>query len=250
MTNPRILVVDDDEESRALVRVALEREGFSVLEAGDGAEALDVVTKESPDLVILDVNLPTMGGFDVLARLRLVHSVPVIMARVSAIDGRAVEQLAAQAEARRKKQEEEKPEDREGARRWALTREQRLTYMKELPADNRIVEGKLWSDPKRAEVSVEKEFADDLVLSKVDFGELEHKYVARYGPETGKTVAATIRDKAKELVANPKSLLEVGAELREVYSNSLMLREDDGHRFGEDLSDKDKQALIAFLATL
>ena len=95
-----------------------------------------------------------------------------------------------------------------------------------------------------------KEFADDLVLSKVDFGKLEAKYVARYGPETGKTVAATIRDKAKDLVANPKSLLEVGAELREVYSNSLMLREDDGHRFGEDLSDKDKQALIAFLATL
>jgi two-component system phosphate regulon response regulator PhoB len=79
VTNPRILVVDDDEESRALVRVALEREGFSVLEAGDGAEALEVVTKETPDLVVLDVNLPTMGGFDVLSRLRLVHSVPVIM---------------------------------------------------------------------------------------------------------------------------------------------------------------------------
>jgi len=79
VTNPRILVVDDDEESRALVRVALEREGFSVLEAGDGADALEVVTKESPDLVVLDVNLPTMGGFDVLSRLRLVHSVPVIM---------------------------------------------------------------------------------------------------------------------------------------------------------------------------
>jgi hypothetical protein len=95
-----------------------------------------------------------------------------------------------------------------------------------------------------------KEFADDLVLSKVDFGKLEAKYVARYGPEAGKTVAATIRDKAKELMTNPKNLLVVGAELREVYSNSLMLREDEGHRFGEDLSDKDKQALIAFLATL
>ncbi|MBI4001207.1 MAG: cytochrome c [Nitrospira defluvii] len=95
-----------------------------------------------------------------------------------------------------------------------------------------------------------KEFADDLVLSKVDFGKLEAKYVARYGQETGKTVAATIRDKAKDLVTDPKSLLEVGAELRELYSNSLMLREDEGHRFGEDLPDKDKQALIAFLATL
>jgi hypothetical protein len=95
-----------------------------------------------------------------------------------------------------------------------------------------------------------KEFANDLVLSKVDFAKLEAKYVARYGPEKGKTVAATIRDKAKDLVMNPKNLLMIGAELREVYSNSLMLREDDGHRFGEDLPDKDKQALIAFLATL
>jgi hypothetical protein len=95
-----------------------------------------------------------------------------------------------------------------------------------------------------------KEFADDLILSKVDFGRLEAKYVARYGPEAGKSLAGTIRDKAKELVANPKNLLVIGAELREVYSNSLMLREDAGHRFGEDLSDKDKQALIAFLATL
>ena len=79
VTNARILVVDDDEESRALVRVALERESFSVLEAGDGAEALEVIATEHPDLVVLDVNLPSMGGFDVLAQMRLVHSVPVIM---------------------------------------------------------------------------------------------------------------------------------------------------------------------------
>lgn len=95
-----------------------------------------------------------------------------------------------------------------------------------------------------------KEFAEDLVLSKVNFSKLETKYVDRYGPEQGKTVAATIRDKAKELMGNPKNLLVIGGELREIYSNSLMLREDEGHRFGEDLPDKDKQALIAFLATL
>jgi len=95
-----------------------------------------------------------------------------------------------------------------------------------------------------------KEFADDLILSKTDFGKLEAKYIARYGPEAGKTAATTIREKAKDLLNDPKSLLLVGAELREVYSNSVMLREDEGHRFGEDLSDKDKQALTAFLATL
>ncbi len=95
-----------------------------------------------------------------------------------------------------------------------------------------------------------KEFAGDLVLSKVEFGKLEAKYVARYGPEKGKAVSAMIREQGKDLMLNPKNLLTIGAELREVYSNSVMLREDDGHRFGEDLPDKDKQALIAFLATL
>jgi two-component system phosphate regulon response regulator PhoB len=79
VTNARILVVDDDQDSRALVRGALERESFTVLEAGDGAEALEIIAAEHPDLVVLDVNLPSLGGFDVLAQMRLVHSVPVIM---------------------------------------------------------------------------------------------------------------------------------------------------------------------------
>lgn len=76
-----------------------------------------------------------------------VESVPVVMARLAAIDGVRVEDLV---------------QRREGARRWGLTREQRLTYLKELPKDNQIVDGKLWSDPTHAEVSVEKEFADDI----------------------------------------------------------------------------------------
>jgi two-component system phosphate regulon response regulator PhoB len=79
VNNARILVVDDDEQSRALVRVALESESFSVLEASDGAQALELISTESPDLVVLDVNLPSMGGFDVLAQIRLARAVPVIM---------------------------------------------------------------------------------------------------------------------------------------------------------------------------
>jgi two-component system phosphate regulon response regulator PhoB len=79
VSNPRILVVDDDEQSRALVRVALEDESFSVLEASDGVQALELISSETPDLVVLDVNLPSMGGFDVLAQIRLARSVPVIM---------------------------------------------------------------------------------------------------------------------------------------------------------------------------
>jgi hypothetical protein len=95
-----------------------------------------------------------------------------------------------------------------------------------------------------------KELVNDLVLSKVDGAKLKAKYVARYGPEKGGKVAATIQETTARLLTDPKQLVEAGAELREVYSNSLALRENEGHRFGEDLSDRDKSALIAFLATL
>ena len=149
--------------------------GMSLVERRLSNQLATAIPPDAPSAFLIDIQPAQWQGVHEILRRQgasRVDSVPVIMARVSAIDGRAVEQLAAQAEARRKKQEEEKPEDREGARRWALTREQRLTYMQELPADNRIVEGKLWSDPKRAEVSVEKEFADDLGLklgSKIRF---------------------------------------------------------------------------------
>lgn len=78
-----------------------------------------------------------------------IESVPVVMARLTAIDGKPVEELAGKnADERR--------------RRWALTREQRLTYLAELPKDNTLVAGRLWSDPAQPEVSLEKEFADDI----------------------------------------------------------------------------------------
>ncbi|MGH7230546.1 MAG: cytochrome c, partial [Nitrospiraceae bacterium] len=95
-----------------------------------------------------------------------------------------------------------------------------------------------------------KEFVDDLVTSQVDFAKLKAKYVARYGPEKGEQLAATLQETAKRLLANPTLIVGAAGGLREVYSNSLALRENEGHRFGEDLSDKDKNALIAFLATL
>ncbi len=76
-------------------------------------------------------------------------SVPVVTARLRKIDRRPVGELAAEPGAGRD-------------RRWALTREQRLTYLERLPEDNRIVAGALWSDPDRLEVSVEEEFAGEL----------------------------------------------------------------------------------------
>ncbi|MDQ1385866.1 MAG: hypothetical protein QOG65_3245 [Actinomycetota bacterium] len=77
--NARVLVVDDDTVVRRLVRDGLEREGFDVTEAGDGSAALEAVETSRPDLVILDVNLPVAGGFDILQRLRESSALPVIL---------------------------------------------------------------------------------------------------------------------------------------------------------------------------
>jgi two-component system phosphate regulon response regulator PhoB len=74
-----VLVVDDDDVIRSLVRDGLEREGFEVRDAIDGARALREIAQAPPDLVVLDVNLPAVGGFDVLSSIRASSKVPVIL---------------------------------------------------------------------------------------------------------------------------------------------------------------------------
>jgi PAS domain S-box-containing protein len=66
----RVLVVDDGAENRELVRLVLESAGLTVLEACDGAVALDVVEREAPDLVLMDVNMPVMDGYTATRLLR------------------------------------------------------------------------------------------------------------------------------------------------------------------------------------
>jgi PAS domain S-box-containing protein len=66
----RVLVVDDGAENRELVRLVLESVGLTVLEAHDGAMALDVVAREAPDLVLMDVNMPVMDGYTATRTLR------------------------------------------------------------------------------------------------------------------------------------------------------------------------------------
>jgi two-component system phosphate regulon response regulator PhoB len=66
----RILVVDDDERVRTLVAWQLEAEGFAVAHAADGAAALAAITDARPDLVVLDLSMPGVGGLDVLRRVR------------------------------------------------------------------------------------------------------------------------------------------------------------------------------------
>jgi two-component system KDP operon response regulator KdpE len=77
-----ILVVDDEPRMVRFVRLNLELEGYQVAEAGDGMEALEKVRDELPDLVLLDVMMPEMDGFETLKRLREISTVPVIMLTV------------------------------------------------------------------------------------------------------------------------------------------------------------------------
>ena len=74
-----ILAVDDEPKMTRFIRLNLELEGYAVSEATNGLQALDKVREELPALVLLDVMMPEMSGFETLERIRQVSSVPVIM---------------------------------------------------------------------------------------------------------------------------------------------------------------------------
>ncbi|NLE45921.1 MAG: response regulator transcription factor [Chloroflexi bacterium] len=79
-----ILVVDDEPRMIRFIRMNLELEKFQVIEAHNGLEALDRIRKDLPDLVILDVMMPELDGFETLKMLREISSTPVIMLTVRA----------------------------------------------------------------------------------------------------------------------------------------------------------------------
>ena len=83
-----VLVVDDEPHVVRLVKANLETSGYKILTAADGEQALRVVRDESPDLVILDIMLPKMDGYEVCRRIREFSPVPVIMltARSAKVD--------------------------------------------------------------------------------------------------------------------------------------------------------------------
>ena len=74
-----ILVVDDEISIQELVKLYLEKEGFRVVSAGSGKDALQLLDVVKPSLVVLDIMLPDMGGFDVCRELRQRADVPVLM---------------------------------------------------------------------------------------------------------------------------------------------------------------------------
>ncbi|HEX5385814.1 MAG TPA: type II/IV secretion system protein [Gemmatimonadales bacterium] len=77
-----VLLVDDEDQLRRVMRDLLEREGYTVYEAADGVRALDEVDRRAPDIIVLDLNLPGLDGYDVLARLRsrpATREIPVVV---------------------------------------------------------------------------------------------------------------------------------------------------------------------------
>ena len=88
----RILVADDDEDILNLVALTLEREGYAVIRARDGAEAVDVALHAQPDLLVLDVMMPKQDGFAVIRALRgeiSTETTPILLLTASAASTRA-----------------------------------------------------------------------------------------------------------------------------------------------------------------
>lgn len=77
-----ILIVDDEARMRRFIRMNMELEGFQVLEAENGVKALDQIRKFNPDLILMDVMMPEMDGFETLRLLRELSTVPVILLTV------------------------------------------------------------------------------------------------------------------------------------------------------------------------
>ena len=95
---PSVLVVDDDPGVRQVVRLSLELEGYIVKEAGGAEEGLEAVEDEAPDLILLDVMMPHVDGWEMLRRIQERHgagSIPIVM-----FSGKVDAQTAAQATAR------------------------------------------------------------------------------------------------------------------------------------------------------
>ena len=90
MTRERILIVEDNPQNMRLIKMTLRAKDYTLLEATDGAQALDVAVREQPDLIIMDIQLPKVSRLEVARRLRGIPSfshVPIIAITAYAMKG-------------------------------------------------------------------------------------------------------------------------------------------------------------------
>ncbi len=96
--NKRILYIEDNPENRLLVRRVLQAEGYTVLEAIDGQTGLKMAAEAQPDLILMDINLPEIDGYEVTARLKQlpgISAVPIIAVTANVMKGDREKTLAA-----------------------------------------------------------------------------------------------------------------------------------------------------------
>ncbi|MBR1810217.1 MAG: response regulator transcription factor [Clostridia bacterium] len=79
MANEKIMIVDDDANICDLLRMYLEKEGFTTVIANDGLQAVDMFPKENPNLILLDIMLPGLDGWQVCRKIRAASTCPIIM---------------------------------------------------------------------------------------------------------------------------------------------------------------------------
>jgi two-component system, OmpR family, KDP operon response regulator KdpE len=98
MQDQTILIVDDEPQIRRVMRTTLTSQGYSVVEAKSGEEALDLIRRERADLIILDVNLPGISGLETCREIRASSDVPIIMLTVRNTERDKVQALDAGAD--------------------------------------------------------------------------------------------------------------------------------------------------------
>ena len=98
MKTATILVVDDEPQIRRVMRTTLTAEGYSVIEACDGVEALGKLRSDRPDLILLDMNMPVLDGLQACREIRSVSDVPIVMLTVRSAEKDKVRALDAGAD--------------------------------------------------------------------------------------------------------------------------------------------------------
>mgnify|MGYP005876773503 FL=1 len=88
MALEKVLVVDDEQNIVNIIAFNLKKEGYEVLTAGDGEEAVEIVEKHQPDLILLDIMMPKMDGYEACRKIREKYNIPIIMltARAEELD--------------------------------------------------------------------------------------------------------------------------------------------------------------------
>ena len=95
-----VLYIEDNPDNRLLVKRALEARGYQFMGAANGTEGLDLTTSQQPDIILLDINLPDIDGYEVARRIRALNTpytayVPIIAVTANALKGDAEKALAA-----------------------------------------------------------------------------------------------------------------------------------------------------------